>query len=185
MASLDCLVAAVLLTSAPEVPASSEALAWAATCRAPLLALALDAQVIDPRERFHFLNDSQDTARDVKALQSRFQDFAFAPLAEEALRFPDRKTTEDFLAFNRDYQKHLMARLEIDSVNGVHLRLAMQETDQLHKVWCAVLDARRGYHDITVRRQALQLLRELIGDEAFYSGRLPPYVPVWRLPVER
>jgi hypothetical protein len=34
-----------------------------------------------------------------------------------------------------------------------------------------------------VRRQALAQLLELIGPHAYYSGTLPPHVPLWRLPV--
>jgi hypothetical protein len=31
-----------------------------------------------------------------------------------------------------------------------------------------------------VRRQALKQLRTLIGAEAYYTGQLPPHVPLWR-----
>jgi hypothetical protein len=33
------------------------------------------------------------------------------------------------------------------------------------------------------RRQALQELRDLVGARAFYSGQLPPHVPLWRIPT--
>jgi hypothetical protein len=33
---------------------------------------------------------------------------------------------------------------------------------------------------VTVRRQALKKLKEMIGDDAYTLGELPPYVPVWR-----
>ena len=36
------------------------------------------------------------------------------------------------------------------------------------------------YYYVTVRRQALKKLKEMIGDQAYYSGSLPPHVPVWR-----
>ena len=34
--------------------------------------------------------------------------------------------------------------------------------------------------DPALRRGALKKLREAVGDEAYYSGHLPPHVPVWR-----
>jgi hypothetical protein len=33
---------------------------------------------------------------------------------------------------------------------------------------------------VTVRRQALKKLRETVGEDAYWSGCLPPHVPVWR-----
>jgi hypothetical protein len=53
------------------------------------------------------------------------------------------------------------------------------ETDRLYQVWDAVRDARCDYYYVNVRRQALERLRELVGDEAYYSGDLPPCVPLW------
>jgi hypothetical protein len=58
--------------------------------------------------------------------------------------------------------------------------VALQETDRLYQVWDAVRDARCDYYYVTVRRQALKRLRELIGDEAYYSASFPPCVPFWR-----
>jgi hypothetical protein len=184
MLAYDCLVAAVLLTAAPDVPAAPEALAWAEACRAPLLALALDAQLLDAREEMNHFTRAQDAASDLKALQSRFRDFAFAPLLEESRRFPDRQTVNGFLAFNRAYRLDLLTRLEVDPVHAGHLRDALQETDELHHVWNVLREAQSDYY-VTARRQTLLMLRDLLGYEAFYAGRLPPYVPVWRLPVAR
>jgi hypothetical protein len=185
MLASDCLVAALLLTSPPELTVPEPALAWAEACRGSLVALALDAQLLDVREPIDYFTRRQEFALDLKALQVRFHDFAFAPLVEESQRFPDRRTINDLLDFNRAYHADLQTRLEADPLRAVHLRQALEETDQLHQIWCAARDAGCGYYYVTVRRQALRQLRDLIGDVAFYSGHMPPYVPVWRLPVER
>ena len=60
------------------------------------------------------------------------------------------------------------------------VRAILQETDQLYQIWDTVRDARCEYYYVTVRRQALKRLREALGDEAYFSGRLPPHVPLWR-----
>lgn len=185
MIASECLLAAVLLTTSPDLPQPREALVWADVCRHSLVALALDGQLVDTREPAIHFNRPHDRGSDLKALQSRFQEFAFAPVLEECQRFPNRRIVNDFLAFNRAYRAELQARLDLDAVQAVHLRQALKETEQLHHLWCEVRDAGCEYYYITVRRQALQHLRDLLGDEAFYSGRLPPYVPVWRFPVER
>jgi hypothetical protein len=56
----------------------------------------------------------------------------------------------------------------------------MQEADRLYQVWDTVRDARCDYYYVTVRRQALKRLRDMLGSDAYYSGVLPPHVPLWR-----
>ena len=65
------------------------------------------------------------------------------------------------------------------SGNAARLRVALQETDRLYQVWDKVRDARCPYYYVTVRRQALKQLRELVGEDSYYSGNLPPCVPLW------
>jgi hypothetical protein len=185
MLSSECLLAAVLLTTPSDGTPSPEVHAWSEACRPALLALALDAEILDKRETPQFLVLAQDFTRDLRDLQGRFRDLAFAPLVEEAARFPDRHTINDFLAFNRGYRAELIARLEVDTIHAEQLRLAIAETDDLHHLWNAARDARCAYYYITVRRQALLLLRDLMGAEAFYAGVMPPYVPVWRIAVAK
>ena len=59
------------------------------------------------------------------------------------------------------------------------------ETDRLFRAWDAVRDARCEFYYTTVRRHALKNLREMIGDDAFAAGELPPYVPEWRFQSAR
>ena len=47
-------------------------------------------------------------------------------------------------------------------------------------MWDAVRDARCEFYYVTVRRQALKKLRDLVGEEAYLAGTLPPNVPTWR-----
>ena len=180
MLAIDCLLAAVLLTSSPDAPLPNESLPWAECCRSSLVTLALDAQILDARETL-----AGDAAGELRMLQHRFRELAFAPLVQESLRFPDRKTVLEFLAYNRGYRQELQARLEFDPDHGGNLRIALAEADQLYHIWCIVADTRWGALYVTARRQALQRLLERAGAEAFYSGALPPYVPVWRIPAAR
>ena len=54
------------------------------------------------------------------------------------------------------------------------------EVDRLYQIWDTTRDARCEYYYIHVRRGALKKLRDAVGEEAYYSGTLPPHVPVWR-----
>ena len=174
MFTAECLVAALLLTAPQE---ASQDIAWAQVLRPNILALAMDAEVLDAREKGFVMG--QDLLGDLAMLQGRYAEFSRAPLLAEAERFPDRKLINEFLALNRAYRNQLTQRLAIDLIHAEEIRVAVQDTDQLYQIWDAVRDSRCDYYYVTVRRQSLSLLRDLIGDESFYSGRMPPQVPVW------
>ena len=84
------------------------------------------------------------------------------------------------LAFNRAYRQHLDNRQAMELSNAWELHEMLVEADRLYQIWDLVRDTRCDYYYVTVRRQALKKLKELIGDQAYYSGCLPPHVPVWR-----
>jgi hypothetical protein len=180
MFTAEFVIAAVLLTSPKEqaVPKSHEG--WLHALKPTLMAFAIDGEVLDPREKGFVLG--HDVAGDLAMLRGRYQELAPAPMAGEGQRFPDRKFINEVLALNRAYRNQLSARLAIDLVYSEELRKAIAETDQIYQIWDTVRDARCEYYYVTVRRQALQLLRNLIGAEAFYTGQMPPHIPVWHLP---
>jgi hypothetical protein len=180
MFSCEVVLAAVLLSAPKDVPASQTQAEWIEATRSSLLTLAIDGEILDPRERAFLI--TQDPAGDLTMLRGRNEEFARAPRLGECQRFPERKLVNDFLALNRSYRNDLNARLTIDLIHMEELRAAIMETDQLYHVWDTVRDARCDYYYVTVRRQSLQLLRDLIGAEAFYSGQMPPNVPVWHFP---
>src|SRR5262249_42061712 len=134
-----------------------------------LRALALDWELLDPRETT-CLAKGEDFASDLRFLQARYQEFSRAPQAAEVERFPGRELVNDMIAFNREYEKRVSRRLEIDMVNADVLRATLEETDHLFRVYGALQDARSEYPYVTYRRQALARLRDLIGFEAFYTG---------------
>ena len=114
-------------------------------------------------------------------LQQRRQQLQAAPFIEESMRFPPRNVIDDMLAFNRKYMEwlknfHAIApawkKREIDVV--------ISETEQLYQVWFKLREAQNGIYYVQVRRQMFSELRDLVGMRAFYSGELPPHVPIWR-----
>jgi len=87
-----------------------------------------------------------------------------------------RLSSDQALPFNRADRKNLETRQlwEADPVDAI--RIVMLETDRLERVWDAWCD----FYHVTVRRQALKKLQEMLGAEDFCAGDLPPYVPEWR-----
>jgi hypothetical protein len=183
MFTFEYLFAFALLVSPP----GSLELAEPARLHRPLApslrAMALHLELLDAREVGYLLAKQEEFADNLKVLQERFQELGDAPALAECKRFPARELAGDLLAFNRAYRDSLANRLSLDAVHAEELRAALAETDQLYRIWDTVRDARCEYYYVTYRRQALQQLRQLVGPQAFYSGQLPPHVPLWRIPV--
>ena len=183
MFTYECVLAAALLTA----PASDEPLpaAYYEALHASLMRAALELEVLDPREEALIQARSGDPAGDFRQLQGRYLEFLRAPVVAECQRFPERRVIHEFILCNRNYRRELETRLTVDLVHAEALRIAIAETDQLHYAWNLLRDARCEYYYVTVRRQALQQLREVIGMEAYYRADLPPHVPYWHFPAWR
>src|SRR5271166_5583129 len=180
MLQLDYMLAVALLacgTEVGEIPQSWDGLA---TVRPTLQAVAVAHEVLDPREVRYVLTRSEDFVADLKLLRRRHRELADAPPLQDCMRFPDRALINELLAFNRAYRQYLDNRQALEQAYWWELREAVQETERLYQVWDTVRDARCDYYYVTVRRQALKKLRETVGEDAYWSGCLPPHVPVWR-----
>jgi hypothetical protein len=180
MFGIDYLLAVALLTSPPDTEDPVLSPERYAAVRPMLQKLAVEWEILDPREVRYKLTRAEDFALDLKELRRRYQELADAPPLHDGQRFPDRATISDLLAFNRAYRQHLDNRQAVEPAHWWELREALQEADRLYQIWDTVRDARCEYYYVAVRRQALKRLRELIGEEAYFSGNLPPHVPLWR-----
>ncbi|MCC6421730.1 MAG: hypothetical protein IT429_26225 [Gemmataceae bacterium] len=185
MSTFNYLFAFALLSTPPDVLDLAEPSKLHAPLGDALRAITLHLELLDPKEGGYVLAKAEDFLSDLKLLQGRYQELATAPPLAEARRFPNRDMAGDLLAFNRAYRDTLSNRLALDAIHAEELRAALTETDYLYRVWDMVRDARCEYYYITYRRQALQQLRDLVGPHAFYTGQLPPHVPMWRIPTEK
>lgn len=180
MFQLDYLLAVALLSAPPTLGDAVGATSEHDRLRPVLQQVAVQWEILDPREVRYILVRSEDLASDLNLLRRRFHELADAPALNDCQRFPDRTTVNDLLSFNRAYRQHIDARQPVELAHWWDLRAVLQETDQLYQIWDTVRDARCEYYYVTVRRQALKKLRETLGEEAYYTGKLPPHVPVWR-----
>jgi hypothetical protein len=174
------LMALALLSAPPDGPEATAPAEDAAHLRATMQEVAVQWEILDAREVRYILARPEDFGADLALMRRRFHDLLDAPPLADGLRFPDRNTVNEFLALNRTYRQHVDVRQPVELAHWWELRAALQETDQLYQIWDMVRDARCEYYYVTVRRQALKRLRELLGEEAYYSAKLPPSVPVWR-----
>lgn len=157
------------------VPINDPAVFWPKD----IFTLPIQNELVDEREYSYFRVFDWPSLSN--QLQERFENYDQMPRTGEADRFPDRSAINAFLAVNRQFHADLQRRLAIDLVNEDTINRAISECDQLYQIYDTLRDARCEYYYVTTRRQALQLLKILIGEESFYSGRLPPPYPVWHM----
>jgi hypothetical protein len=180
MFQLDSLLVFALLTAPLDTPLPAGNPEQWVRLRPKLQELAVHWEILDPREVRYILARPDDLVSDLNLVRRRFQALADAPTLNDCQRFPDRDAVNELLSFNRAYRQHLGLRQPMELARWWDLRTALQETDHLYQVWDNVRDARCEYYYVTVRRQALKKLREMIGEDAYYTGQMPPPVPIWR-----
>lgn len=145
-------------------------------------AWALDQDLLDRREVNYFFRHDDEFDNDLDVLRRRWASLKDAPPLADAARFPDRDGLGDLLALNREFRHWAETRRVIDQDRGPELRRAGREAERIYKAYDLVRDAGCEWYYVSVRREALKGLRELLGDEDYYAGRLPPPVPVWMYP---
>jgi hypothetical protein len=146
-----------------------------------LQALAVQWEILDARELRYVLKDPDDFPFDLHLLHQRRQDLSDAPLLEDCSQLPQPSVIEELITFNKSYRIHLERSAATDPGRRDEWAAAIEETDCLYRVWDTIRCARSDYYYVKDRREALKRLREALGPDAYYSGYLPPSVPLWRL----
>lgn len=137
--------------------------------RPAIPAVAEAAEISDPRERYILASPQEG----LETLRSRWVAFHDTPRIHEASRFPDRHFISEHLAINRHRRGWLVKLGEINSLWREQAAGEIEALDFEYEIWDNARDAQQDAYWIATRRQALANLRRLIGDIAFYSGRLP------------
>jgi hypothetical protein len=180
MSPSDLFLATVLLSAPVGTPEQVPAAEQWPTVQASLHQIAIDWEILDPRETRYVLAKPDDFQTDLDFLRKRKADLADAPRIMDAARLPDRRLMDDHIQFNRAFRKHLDMRIlwEIDRADLIGE--AARETDRLYKLWDAMREAKCDFHYVTYRRLALKKLKDGLGADSYLTGELPPYVPEWR-----
>lgn len=180
MSGAELAFAASLIVVCPGTPIPEVDRTEWPTVQAAVWTIAINWELMDPRETNFLFNRPDDMLNDLDILRKRHQDLKGAPLVGDSKRFPDRAAVNEMITFNRALRSHINGRQHLETDRSETYRTMLRETDDLYKVWDAIRDARCDSFYTTTRRMALKRLRDMIGAEAYYSGNLPPYVPTWR-----
>ena len=181
----DLILAAMLLTGTPGAMEATPTPEQWPIVQLSVQKLATDWQILDDREKHYILAKREEFNIDINLLRRRYQELQDAPRIEEAHRLPDRQTANDMIKFNRTFRQYLLDRQVLERDRDSLYQVVLFETDKLYRIWDCVRDAKCEFYYITVRRQALQKLRCLLGEEAYYYGAMPPNVPTWRFAEAR
>jgi hypothetical protein len=98
------------------------------------------------------------------------------PPESDLLRFPPAPRVEDYRRFRNDYLEHLWGLYSWQCWNRPLILEAISEAESLWAPWEALYDAQHGCRP----RHDLAWLRLQLGNDAYYRGRMPPPVPLWR-----
>lgn len=179
MSASDLVLAAALLAAPAGTPEPMPSAERWPQIQAAVHKTAVEWELLDPREVRYVLSRPEDYDCDLTLLRLRHAELIDAPKVAEANRLPDRANVNELINFNRSFRKTLERRMAWESDRAPLFAEALAETDRLYRVWDAIRDARCDFYYITVRRQALKKLKELIGTEAYLRCDLPPHVPEW------
>lgn len=179
---------AVLLLQTPQLP--EEALQperwhmhWP-NLQLALVSVALDWEILDPREVPYVLRQPETLAVDLHMLRQRYRELADAPFVNDAWLFPRGCVVQEAITFNRAcarwFDEHYAHLPNLPADKLAYRR----ELDQCYRIWDTVREVQCEYYMVSVRRQCLKQLRDYLGPEAYREGRLPPPVPfhlmTWR-----
>ncbi len=180
MSAFDYLMAVALLSTGPNYIGQERPWALPAGLRAAIQTVAVDWELMDKREAQYLLIRPEEYMADLAELRRRYDDLSDAPPASDAFRFPPKEQINVQLDFNRAYWKQMDTRRAMDVARADDMRVILDETERLYQIWDTVKDARCQCYYVPFRRRALKKLRDLVGPDAYYSGKLPPPVPIWR-----
>jgi hypothetical protein len=95
-------------------------------------------------------------------------------------RFPCRECVTSWCRFSRDYRCRLRDELSLgEAWRERALWAALDQARDCYQPWDLLEDAQAEWRDPACRLEMLEALRDLIGPEAYYTGRMPPPVPLW------
>ncbi len=143
--------------------------------------LAVERELADPREISQFFQNPDEYASDVGVLQIRYQSLKNAPTLWYSGVFPqDICMIDQQKSMNKEYDRFIDSQTDFLKISWVRNNKIKQENLRLYEIYDTLRDAKCAYYYVHVRRTALMKLREALGYEDFYEGRLPPPVPLWR-----
>lgn len=111
-----------------------------------------------------------------------WQQLRGTPSSWDALRFPPAEVATVFAAEVIAYKEYLEAMRWIDLRHWRKYDKAIQAADHRINIWTTLQVVNSPLVWVHHKRQNLRRLRELLGDEDYFSGLVQPPIPPWLSP---
>lgn len=142
----------------------------------PLREKAIRDEVMDRRETW-VLSKPESFLEDLLWLGNQYDAAKDCPRMWELGRFPGYEEALASIEQSRAFQSYADARHKLIPYRDVY-REAWSQAQLPCQAWSHLRDARSEFSWVRTRRQSLKQLREILGDDDFYSGRMPPPAPL-------
>lgn len=177
---LETFLAIALITTQPSEDGVDERYLHLASARIGIQTLALEWEILDPKEKLYYLNNLDNFETDLRHLQRRYKEMKNWPPLSDSFKFPQRGVVVECMNFNRKYVSGITHLQSFQLEFFEEYQKIIQETNELYSIWDLILDAKSENYYVTVRRRALERLRIALGDMDYNDGFFPPHVPIWR-----
>ncbi len=149
---------------------------------ADAVSLAFLFEVIGPDMHHDPTQQVWDFPNKTMVLRQAYTDACEGPSLEACKLFPSEKVIWEVLQSSYAFVTATEKRLEADALQRDVLQETLIEARKLQDVYYNLAMACTKTYNYTHRREQLRTVYDAIGAHNFYSGRLPPIIPVWRLP---
>lgn len=126
-----------------------------------LVTLAVEWELLDPRETTHTFTQPADFLSDLDLMRRRYAELRDAPRVVECLRYPPRWYAEEMMALNREVKRYVETIANCYPAQAGECGIWLRSLDASYHYWDLVRDAQVDYYHTTVRRRALRLLKEM------------------------
>lgn len=145
-----------------------------------LQAVAIQTEILSSADTWMFFNNQGEFVSDVVTIRSRYRDMVDAPPLSDRFRFPNADFCSSMKSMNRLYYTHIQGLQESYPEQFETINTILGETNDLWCAWDKVHDSYNDNYSVYYRRSRLKSLRKQIGWQNYFSGALPPPVPIWR-----
>lgn len=163
------IIGLILSPADPEISSQAPPQAWQA-----LKEISLALEIVGPHE-----NWASDFRSEVRYVRHYWRLLQNAPRLADCHSLPANADACEQCRFNEEYQCLLQTQQVIFIHRSDDLAEMLRQTRQLYQAWDCLRRANAVNQAWAYRRRMLGQLRDTIGMDAYYSGRMPPCIPLW------
>ena len=151
--------------------------------RLQVIQMAVAEEIIDPLWAKNWFNYPSAYSSDLLLLRTRWRESRDWPRLHEVKRYPPHLICQDQERFASQLKGWMIQRSLLEAQHESPQVLAFLEEMRIYQmVWDQAEQATNPSRGILERRRALGRLREMLGEELYWAGYLPPPVPIHYLP---